>query len=82
MQLRVLEHAAARLAGFATLDAAVRPLFMPAAPFQHAGKLVLRATARGLEPVGLGLGLGGLRLAIPHPSPNPNQLTLTLTLTS
>ena len=52
MQLRVLEHAAARLAGFAALDAAVRPLFVPAAPFQHASKLVLRATARGLEPVG------------------------------
>jgi len=60
MQLRVLEHAAAKLAGFAVLDAAVRPLFVPAPQFQHASKLVLRATARGLEPGAFAELLDGL----------------------
>ena len=51
MQLRVLQHAAARLATFASLDAAAKPLFMPGPSFRHASKLVLCAAARGsLQP--------------------------------
>ena len=50
MQLRVLQHAAAKLAGFAALDTAVRPLFVPGPQFQHASKLALRAASRGLKP--------------------------------
>lgn len=50
MQLRVLRHSAARLAAYATLDAAARPIFVPGAQFRHTAKLVQRASARGLEP--------------------------------
>ena len=50
MQLRVLRHAAARLATYATLDAAARPIFVPGAQFRHTAKLVQRASASGLEP--------------------------------
>ena len=60
MQLLVLQHAAAKLAGFAALDAAVRPLFVPGPQFQHAGKLVLRATALGLKPGAFAELLDGL----------------------
>lgn len=47
-QLRVLQHAGAKLSAYAALDAAVKPLVLSGPQFAHMCKLVQRASAGGM----------------------------------